>query len=421
MTKNEIVQQIFNSNTDLKSETKTNLKAYNFNPALLHELKNEDVLKEWIWEEYIAKGHATMLSAMYKAGKSTFLRGFLAAMQSEEEFVGMPVKRCNILIISEEHKADWVEKREEFGIDNRTNVHLLVRPITKKLNIKEWEEFISEVDKYCKVNAIELVIIDTLPAVWPAKDENSASDTTSALLPLNKFLNSNLALLFLWHFKKDVSGEDGTSSRGSSAIMAWVDCIVELKRLNGEVGNSPKRQITTLGRFEPQEATIEFGEDNKYIVLGTRQEVSKKARVECVKCIFTEHPEEQMCQNDVSKYLNVKGSLHSFTATKVNRYLKELRDDGFIEFACERLHKTRKVPYYKLKSISILGIGSNLSSAPSESELNISTQITTKSIQRNDSSELEVVKILGEHGMDELLDLSTPLYKQIIGNAAEAG
>jgi hypothetical protein len=51
-----------------------------------------------------------------KAGKSTFLRHLLLAIDKEIEFAGQPTKKSKILILSEEDLGQWFDQRE--GLDD---------------------------------------------------------------------------------------------------------------------------------------------------------------------------------------------------------------------------------------------------------------------------------------------------------------
>ena len=158
-----IDQNIQNLIEEATEESKLTIAG--IHPIFLNELKvdyNDNT--KWILEGYIAKGCITLFSAMYKSGKSTLIRCFLKALQNEEEFLGQPTKKINILYISEENASIWVEKRDKFELLD-TNIHLISKPFNVKPTYKEWESFIIDINAYCIANKIELVIIDTLATI----------------------------------------------------------------------------------------------------------------------------------------------------------------------------------------------------------------------------------------------------------------
>src|SRR3990167_1992567 len=82
-------------------------------PISWADITEDDNKKDWIWENYIARGNITLLSALWKAGKSTLLRCMFQAMAQEEEFAGQPTKRCKVLVVSEEARGEWSDKKED--------------------------------------------------------------------------------------------------------------------------------------------------------------------------------------------------------------------------------------------------------------------------------------------------------------------
>ncbi len=82
------------------------------------------------------------------------------------------------------------------------------------------------------------------------------------------------AALLLLHHPRKSDGKEATASRGSGALPAFVDTILELRRHDAENRESTKRVLTGFGRWDetPAELVIELDATaHTYYALGDRQ------------------------------------------------------------------------------------------------------------------------------------------------------
>lgn len=318
-------------------------------PVAIKALDAKKANRDWIWENYLAKRHITLLSALWKAGKSTLLRCLLKSMQKQEEFAGQPTFNKNVLVITEEPEEDWVEKRELFDLDNVENVYIWSRPLRTKPNVKQWAEFLEEVSQYCQSNNIDLVVIDTLSTFWPIDNENDSAQVMKALIPLFTLTNEDCAVLLIHHFRKG-GGQEAQASRGSGALTGFVSNIIEFTRVEGTNAKNTQRLLRTYGRFDDvvPEIVIELQPDNTYVFKGSRWEVSKQARVERLITIF-----EENTQGLSSKDLTLLWDDSRFgdppNLRTIQNYLKELVDKNILMIVREEIVVRKKTPYYALK------------------------------------------------------------------------
>lgn len=245
--------------------------------------------KKWLWENYIARGHITLLSALWKSGKSTFIRCLLKSMCENTEFCGEPTTRANVLVLSEESDDEWWEAKEDFSITKKENIFILPRAIIKKPNKKEWEDLVLEIQSFCILHEISLVIIDTIATFMPIQNENDAGEWSDPLTHLYKLTESEIktAVLLVHHSRKS-GGEESTAIRGSGALPSFVSSIIEFRRLKGNE-SSAQRQLISNGRFSQvnPEIIINFNPDTfTYIVLGNKWEVSRKAKHDALLELF---------------------------------------------------------------------------------------------------------------------------------------
>lgn len=231
----------------------------------LSELNFEENHTKWVWEGFLAKCCITLMSAWPKTGKTTLLTHFLKAQdQMNSSFLGFDLKSTKTLVISEEHPNIWYARREAFVFSGK-RVLITKNVLTHRLTNNEWQNYLQQIAGYCQENSIEVVVFDTLSSFWPVAEENSAASVMEALKPLRHLTENDLAVLLVHHERKS-GGENGVEARGSGAIAAFVDILVNLKRPPS--GGSPHtRIISTNSRFAetPEKLFIEL-HDGEYIV-----------------------------------------------------------------------------------------------------------------------------------------------------------
>jgi len=232
---------------------------------------------DWIWHNYIARGHSTLLCGLWKGGKSTLLAHLLHDLEHggplSPEPIGAPV-----LVLTEEGPSHWMRRRDDLGLGGNTHIQrptALGRP-----KMKDWIEFLGQVAEGVKSTGYAMVVIDTLSAFWPLEDENDAAAMGAALAPLRLVTDAGAALLMVHHPRKG-DGTQGTASRGSGALPGFVDMILELRRFTNdpdEAGDR-RRKLAAYGRFDdtPPEVVIELTEHG-YILEGSPAEVRTKDR-----------------------------------------------------------------------------------------------------------------------------------------------
>lgn len=316
-------------------------------PKKWSQILESENKKEWVWENYIAKGHITLLSALWKAGKSTLLRHLFLAINNEEEFAGQPTTKSNILIISEEAEGEWLEQKESLESNQIDHVKIWSRPIRVKPNLKQWVELIEEVAERCVKDKIDLVVIDTLTTFWPIDNENDSAQVIKALVPLYSFSENNIAVLLVHHFRKG-GGDQAQASRGSGALPGFVDNIIEFTR--NDNGYLTQRILKTYGRFDGviPSVVIDLTAEGKYVTLGDPWAVSKSARLQRIIDIFSViKPDESLSSQDVYNLWSRANS--DITLRSIQRYFKELIDKDILTFIKEEIVVRKKTSFYALK------------------------------------------------------------------------
>ena len=297
-------------------------------PVLITTLSSEQTPVEWIWDGFLAKGQFTLFASLWKAGKTTLICWLLKSIENQDQFIGKDTKNANVLIISEESEAIWAKRKEEYQLG--TNIWLSCRPLNRKTNTQQWIQFITIAAEFCTTNNIEFVIIDTLATFWPVRDENDATQVTSALLPLNTLLENDLALMVVHHDRKS-GGEEGTASRGSGALPAYADIIVEFRRFDPSKRNDTRRVVKTYSRYEetPPELVLELTPEG-YDIHGTKAQVVQQEKLTLVLDIVPIEPASYSIDKILSEWPEEEYGKPPHKPT-MYRWLQKLKEQGSVK------------------------------------------------------------------------------------------
>lgn len=312
-----------------------------FQPKLLSELSTESLKIDWVWHGFLAQGHLTLFSALWKAGKTTLITNLIKAMEEKDEFVGQKIERKKILVVSEESEGLWARRREEHEINSP--VWVLCRPIRQRLNYKEWISLLEQLAQFCIENEIEVFILDTLSTFWNVDNENDAARVQAALLPLNHLLENKVAVLLIHHFRKS-GGEEAVASRGSGALASYADVIMEFTRMAQDLESS-KRVLKSYSRFAetPVEVVIELT-DEGYQVLGSVGDVAKMAKLQMVINLLKQSPEGAT----TSELYDSQEEDGQITLRTIQRRINELKKLGKVKEVGERLVGKSKTTIWQL-------------------------------------------------------------------------
>lgn len=226
------------------------------------ELSKPETADEWIWTGYLPRAGITLFSGHPKGGKTTLFSHFLPAAANNGEFLGQKINACRVLLISEEGEAHWVRRRDKLGIGDHVGYYL--QPFPVRPTPLDWQGFINGVVEDVQKHGFDLVVFDTIAKLWPVKEENAAGEVDEALMPLWGITKAGAAVLLFHHLKK-MGGQEFTGARGSGALAAFPDILVELTRFDATDPKCNKRKLTAKGRYDetPDELVIEL-EDGRY-------------------------------------------------------------------------------------------------------------------------------------------------------------
>ena len=197
---------------------------------------------DWIVEDFVAEQVVTLLSALPKAGKSTFISAMIGAMSRGEDFLGRATRPVGTLYLSETPDSAFGVNARRFGLGD--DVHVMSSWDTYGWS---FEHVVNKVLTKAEATGAGLVVVDTLSAWARIADENAVSDANRAAEEIRRLSQAGLATVVL-HHKRKSAGSFGASVRGSTAITASVDIVVELDH-RGSDHDAP-RTVSTAGRYE---------------------------------------------------------------------------------------------------------------------------------------------------------------------------
>lgn len=184
-------------------------------PVPASQLAAGGAAADWVWQGYLARGSVTLLTSLWKAGKSTLLAHLVRAMGRGDELAGLSVAAGKVLVVSEESAALWAGRRDKLGISDHALFQ--VRPFLGRPDPATWLAFVLHLAGLVRQHGLALVCFDTLAALWSCDDENDAVRVLAAVTPLHLLTAAGAAVLLAHHPRKGDAGE-GQASRGSGAL-----------------------------------------------------------------------------------------------------------------------------------------------------------------------------------------------------------
>lgn len=213
----------------------------------LSELAHAEANDKWIWHGYLSRGGVTLLSALWKAGKSTLLSHLLKHLDGRhEQFLGLPIQPARVLYVTEEHEELWAERRDELGLGD--HVGMICRPFRGRPSPAQWVEFTALLKRTAEEHRFDVVVMDTISKLWPVRDENDAGPVEEALMHLWRVTDAGAALLLVHHDRKG-QGDEFTGMRGSGGLPAFAETLVEFRRSDPKNLKDAKRVLKGGGRY----------------------------------------------------------------------------------------------------------------------------------------------------------------------------
>lgn len=312
-----------NVSTDTKSLSE--LHMWTVGDILKHDFGEE----EWVVDSLISKQGMTALSGNPGDFK-TWVTIHIALCMSRNipVFGKFKVQKGNVLIIDEEDHLRLLKKRLELlGAKDTDTIHYLSQngikmdvPAVRDAVLKMVEE-----------KNIKLLILDSLVRVH-GQDENDAKGMANVFNSLQKIIKAGASILFTHHHRKQMgfgTSNPGQSMRGSSDILAAVDCHVTVEKKKDEtdrliIRQTKLRQAEVLKPFEVTILKGEFGPSG-FDYAGDHDEKKLKAEAASTAVVAV-LVNGMKCRTDIIAALNKE-----FGKTATEEGIKIAEEAGLIE------------------------------------------------------------------------------------------
>jgi hypothetical protein len=213
----------------------------------------------WLWHGLLAPGKLTLLTSLWKSGKTTLLAHLLAHRREGRPFLGLEVARGSTLIVSEEPVDLWPGRCRQHHLGPEVGV--LTRPFTGQPTLEDYQQLNAKLIGLKAERGLDLVVIDSLAYFLSASNENNAASMAGGLAPFLALAEAGLAVWLLHHPAK---GEPplGQAARGSGALLATVDIFLEMRHPGGNPFTR-RRKLSAWSRYgeTPRQILIELSPD----------------------------------------------------------------------------------------------------------------------------------------------------------------
>lgn len=200
------------------------------NPLVtIEELMSMDFPEQkWLADKLIPAGAITILSgppASYKTW--VILHMALCVAKGEPLFGEFKTNQGGVLVIDEENGQRLLQERL-YMLSATADLPVF---FTEQPGFVLNDKNVALALRNCKAHSIKLIIIDSLVRVH-ASDENSSGDMSAVFKQLKRFATKGITVLVTHHNRKPGVNSGGVSNemRGSSDILASVDCHIGMKR-----------------------------------------------------------------------------------------------------------------------------------------------------------------------------------------------
>src|SRR5262245_23491182 len=200
---------------------------------------------DWLWRGYLVRGNLTLLTSLWKAGKTTLLTGLLQRLAAGGNFLGQACAAARALIVSEESRELWAQRLRTMPIG--PHAQLLSRPFLTRPTPAAWQELIDHAQELRAAGELDLFAVDPLASFLPGRSESDPGTLLEMLQPLQRLAAAGVAVLVLHHPRKKPSDE-GSTARGGGALLGFVDIILELHRYGRLQADERRRRLIGLSR-----------------------------------------------------------------------------------------------------------------------------------------------------------------------------
>jgi hypothetical protein len=248
-------------------------KAERYQPLVYEDLRPAgEGRRDWLWEGYLLPGAVTLLTSLWKSGKSTLLSVLLSRLKSGGQLAGLKVRAGTAVVVSEEPREVWWDRG--LKLDLAGHVHWFCRPFQGKPTTEQWLDLLDRIGRMHDSRPVDLLAVDSLANLAPMRTENDSAEMLKAVAPLQTLSVRGISVLLSHHPRKGPV-VPGQAARGSGALSGYVDVIVEMGAVSRRNAKDRRRRLQAFSRYAatPPSWVIEWTADGAdYLRLGPSAE-----------------------------------------------------------------------------------------------------------------------------------------------------
>jgi hypothetical protein len=293
----------------------------------------------WIWRGFLAPGQLTLLTSLWKSGKTTLLSILLSRLKEGAQLLGLPVRPAKALVLSEEIPLLWTSRCHWLQFGEHTN--LISRPFAGKPTAADWQALIEHSAGLLGAEGSRLLVIDTVSTLMPLGTETNTDCMVRALAPLQRLAEQGICVWLMHHPHK---GKARTArwSRGTGSLPASVDIVLEMHHHRPDDPYDRRRLLLTHSRHEetPRRLLFEWHPDRAdYSVLDENYDEEFNQAWSAIHRVLSEHEDPQPARQILRNW-PPDATLPS--RATLQRYLARAVESGLLK--CE-VSPQRNAPY----------------------------------------------------------------------------
>jgi hypothetical protein len=196
----------------------------------------------------------------------------LSRLKTGGMLAGLPIRPGRAVVLSEEPRELWWQRGQNLPLDG--HVHWFCKPFKGKPTPDQWLDLVDQIGHMHDQGRVDLLAIDSLANLAPMRNENDSVEMLKALAPLERMTERGLAVLICHHPRKGPL-VPGQAARGSGALSAFADILIEMRAVSRRNPKDRRRQLRGYSRYTatPPKWVIEWTADGSdYRGLGTSTE-----------------------------------------------------------------------------------------------------------------------------------------------------
>ena len=242
----------------------------------------------WIWDGYLGQGKITILTSLWKAGKTTLLAELFRSMRSGEPLFGRAVKPAKVIVFTEEDMVQWTNRHKLRPFAE--SVHFARCLPGQRFTMNDWHDFLKPLEDHPP----DLLVVDPLIQFAPPHCEVDSQRAIDFLSQFRFFAGTiGFAVLLLHHPGKSLARETG-GPRGVGVLASTADILLEYRRYSKLKRDEFRRTLAARSRFAETQSTVSVEwnpASGRYAVLEASETQSLWDGIAALRTILRAHPD----------------------------------------------------------------------------------------------------------------------------------